>query len=602
MRFQELIPLIVLIVAVAGIAYAIYAGLTMRNRKKRNDPGIGTVKRIYFYTVTFVTLMMAVNGVILVGADLLERIVISDVVETTTTRLAWGLALVIVGAPLWAFHWRAIQRYVAELPVERLSVLRKLYLYLVLAVCFVLVASGLVGALLWIFDARDFAGFAWSALVVASAVWAWHWTLEREEGQDSPETLAVRRLYLYLASLVSVSMLAFGLARFVHVILVEGYVAAFSVPVLLPADTGLWWPALREALAVGIAGGGLWALHWLRFVAGDRGSSLRMAYLYGYTILGGAITALVGAGIIVNRALEWALRAPEADPAVAHFEILPSALATLAIGAALWAYHWWAVRAEVASSGGQSTGSRRAYIYLVSALGLGTLTFASFTLVNTALALLTERTRILVSGEDLWKEPIALVLTLGLIGAPLLVYYLRDAQSRVDSGTPGERTALSRRTFLFTALGAGVLAAVGSLSGTIFVFLRDALDASLSIETVRDIRPAIGVAVTAGAFLPYFWSIYRTDRDAAPEAAYVAVQETKQVALLAAGNASEFVRVLEDALGYAIRTLAWADLDASTLQPAAIDFTDLARQVAEAQGTSVLLIADDDGVRVLSYD
>ncbi len=602
MPIGVLISLVAFVVVVAGIAYAIYAGLSMRNRRRPGDPGIGTVKRLYFYTVAFVTLMMAVNGVILVGADLLERIVISDVVETTTTRLAWGLALVIVGAPLWAFHWRAIQRYVAELPVERLSVLRKLYLYLVLAVCFVLVASGLVGALLWIFDARDFAGFAWAALVVAPAVWAWHWALEREEGQDSPETLGVRRMYLYLASLVSVSMLAFGLARIMHVILVEGYVAAFSVPLLPPADTGLWRPALREAFAVGIAGGGLWALHWLRFVAGDRGSSLRMAYLYGYTILGGAITALVGAGIIVNRVLEWALRAPDADPAVAHFEILPSALATLAVGVTLWAYHWWAVRAEGASGSGQSTGSRRAYIYMVSALGLGTLTFATFTLVNTALALLTERTRILVAGEDLWKEPIALVLTLGLIGAPLLVYYWRDAQSRVDAGMPGERTALSRRTFLFAALGVGVLAAVGSLSGTIFVFLRDALDASLSIETVRDIRPAIGVAVTAGAFLPYFWSIYRSDRDAAPEVADTPGPESKQVALLAAGDTSEFVRGLEDALGYAIRTLAWADADASTPQPVAIDFTDLARQVAEAPGANVLLVADGAGVRVMSYD
>ncbi|MDP7532944.1 MAG: DUF5671 domain-containing protein [SAR202 cluster bacterium] len=599
MPIQALITMLVFFAVVAGIVYAIYAGLSMRNHRRRIDPGIGTVKRLYFYVVAFVTLMMAVNGVILVAADLFERVVDSDVVSSSTTGIAWGLALFIVGAPLWAFHWRAIRRYVAEVPVEKLSFIRKLYLYLVLSVCGGLVAVGLTRVLFWAFGTTDFSGFAWASVVIAAIVWMLHWILERKEGQDSPETLGVRRIYLYLGSLVGVSMLTFGVARIVHVILVEGYMAAFSVPVMLPSETGLWRHTLRDALAVGVVGGGMWAFHWLRIAVSDRDSSLRLVYLYVYTILGGAITALVGAGIIVNRGLEWLLRVPNADPAVAHFEILPSAIATLTVGVTIWAYHWWEVRSE---DGARTTGSRRAYIYLVTALGLGTVTFASFTLVNTALALLTERTRILVSGEDLWKEPIALVLTLAAIGAPLLVYYWRDAQSRVTEGVLGERTSLSRRTFLFTALGAGVLAAVGSVSGTLFVFLRDLLDASLSIETVRDIRPAIGVAVTSGAFLPYFWSIYRTDRDAAPVFAAHTGSEPKQVSVLTVGGVDEIVLGLEAALGYEITELSWADPDASTPHPAELDYEDLARQVAGTQGASVLLVPDGDGFRVLSHD
>ena len=194
------------------------------------------------------------------------------------------------------------------------------------------------------------------------------------------------------------------------------------------------------------------------------------------------------------------------------------------------------------------------------------------------------------------------MLTLAAIGAPLLVYYWRDAQSRVTEGVLGERTSLSRRTFLFTALGAGVLAAVGSVSGTLFVFLRDLLDASLSIETVRDIRPAIGVAVTSGAFLPYFWSIYRTDRDAAPVFAAHTGSEPKQVSVLTVGGVDEIVLGLEAALGYEITELSWADPDASTPHPAELDYEDLARQVAGTQGASVLLVPDGDGFRVLSHD
>ena len=156
--------------ALAIIGLLVYAIIQWRSRRgalERADPGIGTVKRLYFYSVIFVTLMMSANGVMVVATDLLERLFGGQqIVPSSSTRLAWGLALVIVGLPLLGFHWRAMQRHLNELPVEQDSILRKLFIYVTLGVAVGLLTSGLVGILNWALGAGDFSGFPWAAAVV----------------------------------------------------------------------------------------------------------------------------------------------------------------------------------------------------------------------------------------------------------------------------------------------------------------------------------------------------------------------------------------------------------------------------------------------------
>ena len=600
------------LVPLALIGLLVYAIIQWRRRRgalEREDPGIGTVRRLYFYSVIFVTLMMSANGVMLVATDLLERLFGEPaIVPSSSTRLAWGLALVIVGLPIWAFHWRAVQRHVTELPVERNSILRKLFIYVTLGVAVGLLTSGLVGLLNWALGASDFSGFPWAAAVVWSAVWLSFWRVEEAEGQHTLETRGIRRLYLYLVALVTLTMLAVGVARLMQDVLAAGYASAFSVQVLRPSGSGLWTEGMRASLAMAVVTGGVWSAHWLRFASRDQGSDLRWVYLYVFAILGGAVTALAAAGVFVDRVLEWALAAPGSEPVVDHFDALPGVIASFSVGVAVWLYHWWAVRREAAGSRPQAVWARRTYVYLLSALGLGTLAVASFTAINTALTLLSERSRTLVSGEALWKEPVALAVTLAIIGAPIWGYYWREAQRRVEGAQAGERNALARRLYAFAVLGLGVLALVGSASGTIFVLLKDLLDASLSIDTLRDIRPAIGVALTAGIIVPYQWAVYREDRAAEPEpeapspAPGPTPGASKQVSLLAAEGSDELLRGLEEALGHSVEVLRWADAEAVAPSLNERDFSDLARRVNEALGRRVLLVPDGDGVRVVSYD
>ena len=77
-----------------------------------------------------------------------------------------------MGAPLWYFHWRYIQRAVAEQPVETRSILRKLYIYITLAVAGSIAIYTAYDLLNWIFGTEDFSGYSIAAVIIWSGVWA----------------------------------------------------------------------------------------------------------------------------------------------------------------------------------------------------------------------------------------------------------------------------------------------------------------------------------------------------------------------------------------------------------------------------------------------
>ena len=281
----------------------------------------------------------------------------------------------------------------------------------------------------------------------------------------------------------------------------------------------------------------------------------------------------------------------------------------LAGGAALWAYHWHRVRYEADESGGTTLSARRAYTYILTAIGTGALAVAIFMLVSAALKLILASFGDVVVGGDQWKRPLINIITLAVLGGPVWGYYWQNIQSRtLDLGTD-EMQATSRRIFLFAALGIGVLALLGSVSALLFMFLRDLLDVSLSLGTLNDMVEPIAIIAAAAAFLPYYWGVYRQDQDAAPEVELEPVLEAaegqlprKQVTLLAAVDADALVTQIQSALGYEVSTLRWADADAATPELTDEECTQLAQSIADASGNYVLLIPDAGTVRVLSHD
>jgi hypothetical protein len=145
------------------------------------------IRRGYYYLVAAIGLAMAAIGAAgaigAVGSGLL-RLMDHDARETAT----W-IALVLVGGPAWAFHWRAQQRRLDD--DERRSLQRRVYLYLailgsvgaVLVFGSALLFNVLKAVLAFSFDldvVHDMWHFAVDTAVGAVAL-AWHFRLVRDD-------------------------------------------------------------------------------------------------------------------------------------------------------------------------------------------------------------------------------------------------------------------------------------------------------------------------------------------------------------------------------------------------------------------------------------
>jgi hypothetical protein len=547
---------------------------------------------------------MAANGIVLIIRFILNGVFSRPVVSSSSTELAIGASLAIVGIPLWFLHWRIVQKHVHEMAVETRSLSRKIYIYLTLAVAAVLFVISAVNILEWIMRVDNgFSGYHWGAVIVWSAVWYFYWRLESQEGQPSRDTLGVRRLYLYLGSLGALVMVAIGAGRIVQFILFAGYDALFSTSLVASSGTGIWRPAMGTMIAILLVGGAVWATHWLWFARRDYGSALRQVYLYIFAILGGVVTGLVGLGMIVNGVLSWLLGVPMNESLANYFRFMPGAIATLSVGFGLWAYHWSVVKVEAEASMEESQGAQRFYAYVLTLIGLIGLGIGIGIASNTAFAILTESSRAIVAGRDLWRAPFAMAITLAILGGPIWFYYWNMAQKRMTEIGSDERRCLTRRMFTFIVLGIGVLALLGSVSTLLFVFLRDLLDLGLSLQTARDARTPLSFIIAVVIFLPYYWKIYQKDREADDAEGVTAERRVrKDVSVLVNSGGESFVRSLEGALGYRVTTLRWADPDASLPALSEGDSQTLAQQVSETHGNRVLLIPNGTGVRVLSYN
>src|SRR5688572_9381712 len=86
---------------------------------------MSTVRRIYLYLVAAISLTVVTWSVI--G---LARLILSEGIgQGQIIGLATLLAAIIVGLPIFLFHWLMAQRLVAKNAEERESIVRRIYFY-----------------------------------------------------------------------------------------------------------------------------------------------------------------------------------------------------------------------------------------------------------------------------------------------------------------------------------------------------------------------------------------------------------------------------------------------------------------------------------------
>ena len=592
-----LISLLVLAGLVAGIVFGIRALTQGRDQFEEADPGIGTVRRLYFYLVSFVALMMTINGLVLLVAGVLEALFGATVISSSNdSMLAWGIALILVGTPLWAFHWRLVIRQAREFPIESRSIIRKVYLYGVMVIGASFVIGLGIQSLRVVFGDEGFRGYPWAAVLVWAIVWTYHLRVETQEGQPTPETRAVRRLYLYSLSAVTLAIFAVGLGQVLHAVLREAYEN------LVSANT-LSRPGIRlsdGSISALLVGGGVWTGHWLYMAREDYDSTLRQIYIFGYTILGGVVTGLIAMGIVIYGILEWNIGMPSARNASSHFDFFPAAVASLLVAATILVYHWIVSNRELQASERTPLGGRRSVPYALTAIGLVTTASAMIAVTTAIIDVVSHSGQAMIAGADLWRNQMALALTATLFGIPMWAYYWTSVQRRVSREDGVARTHLARRAFIFAVLAAGMLAFLASISEVLFVVINGILEGDLS-DVLEDARLSLSVIVPVAIFVPYHWMVYRADREAASTLEEKDHASRKAVTVLVEPGANVQGN-LEAVLHYDVKGLRWADEDAEMPELSDSDYRELAALIGGARGPSVLLVPDKGGYLVLSYE
>ena len=287
-----------ILIQLAVIGTAIHGAFIWRRRSvgAGRDRGIGTPRRFYFYSISFIALMLLVSGVTMVLMSLLDELFGDPVIRDVTTRLATGprpddRRSAAVGLPLEvraAQHGGRIRPSGGRFSGSSISTSPSASPW----VFWLPPRTGpSSGCWVWATSRR----FSWASVLVWAPVWAYHWVVASAETPETTlETLGIRRLYLYLASALGIAMLAGGAGFLLHVFLLEGYSAAFEASVIGSGSEGLWRETARSALSVAVVGGAIWWVHWTVFASTGRGSALRWIYLFVAGIGGGVITALVG--------------------------------------------------------------------------------------------------------------------------------------------------------------------------------------------------------------------------------------------------------------------------------------------------------------------
>ena len=371
---------------------------TLPDKKNFSD-----VRRLYRYIWMLYGLLMTVFGaqqilrfLFYIPGNLLG--------ELGREVLVNGIALLVIGTPVWYYSWRLIQDSLHD-PAEMGSVLRLgiLYLLALSGVITVITAAWnvvdtlvlqLLGQASSFSDLIDNIGGPLSIGVPLGMVWAYYgYWLRRhiEAAGDKVREAGMKRLYFYILSAIGLAVAFVGVSA----------LFAFLIEVLTSSGF-LSKTAIRESLTVSISslvvGLPLWLLTWrpmqLEALAKNelgnhaRRSVIRKFYLYlalFASVIGGMGTAVA----LVYQLIRLALTGnPESD----FINTLLNTLQLLFLFVVVLIYHWSVLRRDGASLSDALAEKQSGYSVLVIDSGDGIVDA-----VKAALAKLESKVRVTVA-------------------------------------------------------------------------------------------------------------------------------------------------------------------------------------------------------------
>ena len=508
------------------------------------------LRRLFVHALALLGLLLSASGAAGLLRLVLERFGEPQLAGDTASSLALGLALLLVGLPVWLLAWRGAQRQTAGDPDEVRALPRRLFLVLARAVALIIVLVHVFDVGAWLLGTGRYDAAALARVIVWLAVWGYHERIATELPFGAPGTGRLDRGYVYVTATVGLLLFSGGAGT----ILARTLQAVYD-RLVRPTDVLVGGvPGLRSAVVAVVVGGALWWWHWGVHGRGDRQATGWHVHLFLVGVLGGAAVTVVGASHLIYLVLLWLLFAVD-EALVAHFAAVPVALATLAVGGVVWGYHRAVVRERAPS--GTWTGPQRVYQHLLVAVGMVTTAAGAATVLTFGLEVLLPA-RTLVETTDLGRRELATGLTLLLVGVPLWWTNWTKIE-RVVRGNPRERRTTPRRALIFGAFGLTTLVAVGALGRLLFVVFEALFSDRLRVEVLAEERWSIALVLVAGAIAGHYGFVLREDRRAAPAEEPAAAPVALERVTVLAARPGELARLLAADLG--VEVDAWARRD-----------------------------------------
>jgi hypothetical protein len=462
------------------------------------------------------------------------------------------LALILVGMPIFLFHWWWAQRAAAREAEEQTASLRALFFYAVLVSTLIPLVQNVLALIDRVFlDAgqlelgRAILGRAQSwqdsliAIFMNGLVAAYFWNVLRGEWPNLPDKknfADVRRLYRYVWLLYSLLMTIFGAQQVLSFL--------FYVPSGVLGDIG------RETVVNGIAllvvGTPIWVYSWWVIQeslvnAQERDSNLRLGILY-LLALSGVITVLTTTAIVLQILLSQALGMNRTTEEFIHQVGGPFSIG-VPLGA-VWAYYGYWLNRHIESIGDpiRQAGMKRVYLYILSALGLGGGFIGVATLIKFIIDYLTGH---LLTLDDSLRSGLANAIALIAAWLPLWLITWQRLQAQAfakDDGGDHARRSIVRRAYLYLALFAGVVGGMASAVALLYELLKILLGSGTDSTFLATILNDLQLLVLFAVLLVYHLGTLRSDGDAHADALAKRQGEFKVVAVDSGGSFGESVK------------------------------------------------------------
>jgi hypothetical protein len=393
------------------------------------------------------------------------------------TNLAQGLALILVGVPVFGFFWWMAGRFVRQDGEERASGVRAVFLYgAILGTLIPIVQNALslldrlvlevvgLSASPGIFSPNQ----TWTdnliAIVMNAIVAAYFIAVLRADWQlivPKDSFTDIRRIYRHIWLIYSLALVVAAVQQLLYFILnfSQGFqVYQYRVNgahgfALALIGVPLWyfaWKILQDALAT----------------QSEHESLLRLGVLY-LLSLAGVITVLASGGVVVDVLLRFIL-----GESIGLTSFTQKVAGPLSIGiplAGVWAYfgHWLGRAMAEFPDAPRRARMRRLYAYILSAIGLA----ATFTALAMLLSFVVDAALGNIVWADVLRPRLAASLATLLVGLPL--WWLAwqpmqaDALGVGDSGDHARRSIIRKvhlYLVLFASVVGGMIAAVSLLN------------------------------------------------------------------------------------------------------------------------------------------